>query len=134
MKKKSNAGRPTVITIGSLAKLEEGFVYGYTDEQACLYADISSASLYRYIQDNKEFWERKELLKEQTKMRAKKVISDKINEWDDFNARWYLERKWKDEFSLRQENQNDNTNVDVTDNLSVEQKKKLTERYLKLYG
>lgn len=100
---KSKAGRPTVITKDSLSKLEEWFIYGYTDEQACLYAEISPATLYRYIEENKGFWERKELLKDQTKMRAKKVVSDKIKEWDDYNARWYLERKGKDEFSLKQE-------------------------------
>lgn len=134
MKKKSNAGRPTVMSEAVVKKLEDWFIMWLSDSEACLYADISKQTLYDYCKKHPGFTDRKELLKDQPKLLAKLNIHTKLKEWDDFNSRWYLERKSKDEFSLRQENQNDNTNVDVTDNLSVEQKKKLTERYLKLYG
>lgn len=97
------AGRKTVVTPEVLSKLEEGFAMGFTDRECCLYASIAPATLYRYIEDNPQFWEQKELLKDQPKLNAKAVVTKKIREWDDYNSRWYLERKGKDEFSIKQE-------------------------------
>ena len=96
-------GRPTVMTPEVIAKLELGFSMWFTDNEACLYAEISKDSLYDYCKKYPKFSERKELLKDQPKLKAKLNIHTKLEEWDDFNSRWYLERKSKDEFSLKQE-------------------------------
>ena len=133
MAKKSNAWRPTVMTPEVIAKLEYWFSKGFSDSEACLYANISKDSLYRYIDVHPGFWDRKELLKDQPKLKAKLNITEKIDEGDDYNSRWYLERKSKDEFSLKVENDNNNLNADVTENLDEEQKKKLAGRFGKLY-
>jgi len=98
--------RPPIMNKDIVAKLEEWFAMWFTDAEACLYANISKNTLYRYIDDNPEFWNRKELLKDQPKLKAKMNVLNKIEEWDDYNSRWYLERKWKDEFSLKQETEN----------------------------
>lgn len=104
-KTKSNpnwAWRPTVVTEMVVAKLEEWFSYWFTDLEACLYANISKDALYDYCKKFPEFTDRKELLKDQPKMNARAVVAKKIKDWDDYNSRWYLERKWKDEFSTKE--------------------------------
>lgn len=132
-KKKSNAWRPTVMTESVVNKLEEGFSKGLTDVEACLYANISKQSLYDYCKLNPEFTDRKEELKQQPKMKAKLIINDKLDEKDDYNARWYLETKGKDEFSKKVENINENTNLnkDVTEELTDEQKRKIAQRFMR---
>ena len=82
-KPKKKTGRPLSIDENLLAKLEDWFSRGLTDNEACLYADINPSTLYRYIDKNPEFSKRKELLKEQPKMKAKLVVTDKIKEKDD---------------------------------------------------
>lgn len=97
------AGRPKVITDEVVAKLEEAFLYGLTDLEACLYADISKNTLYRYIEENEEFRDRKELLKKQPLIKAKLNINKDIINGDINTSKWYAERKGRDEFSLKQE-------------------------------
>lgn len=89
-------GRPTVMTPENLIKLEEGFLKGFTDREACLYVGIAPSTLYDFCQDNKDFSERKELLKEQVKMKAKLNIAEAINKEDKVLSQWYLERRDKD--------------------------------------
>jgi len=96
-------GRPTRITKDVLRKLEEAFIKGLNDREACLYADIWPSTLYDYCRANPKFSERKELLKEQPKMRAKLNVSDRIDKHDIYISTWYLERKAKDEFSAKHE-------------------------------
>lgn len=131
--KENSLWRPTVVTDQVVSKLEEGFSKGLTDVEACLYANISKKTLYRYIEKNPDFWHRKEELKQQPKMKAKLIINDKLDEKDDYNARWYLETKGKDEFSKKVETINENTNLnkDVTEELTEEQKRKIAERFMK---
>jgi len=103
MAKRKGPGRPTVMTSEVLQKLEHGFSCGLTDKEACCYAGICEATLYNYCSSNPEFLERKELLKEQPKIKAKLVIYDALEEGSVKVAQWYLERKAKDEFSTKLE-------------------------------
>lgn len=103
MAKANKGGRPSVMTKEVLQKLEAGFSSGLSDREACLYADISESTLYNYCQKEPEFLERKELLKEQPKMRARLIVCKAIEDGDLKAAQWYLERKARDEFSTRQE-------------------------------
>lgn len=95
-KKKSNIGRPTVMTNEVICKLEQGFAYGFTDLEACLYANISQASLYEYCKLNPSFSERKEMLKRQPLMQAKLNVHEHLLDKDVFTSRWILEKKDKD--------------------------------------
>lgn len=95
-------GRPTVITDIVLAKLEEAFLMGCSDMEACLYADIDPSTLYRYQEKNPKYCERKEVLKQNPNFIARKSVIDGMRE-DSNLALKYLERKKKDEFSLKQE-------------------------------
>jgi len=130
--KKSNAWRKTVLTEEILAKLEEWFLMSLTDEECCLFAWINPSTLYRYIEKNPEFSERKELLKKQPNIKAKINWKDKINSWDYHASKEWLERKSKSEFSLKQEIQQENTNLDVSEWLTEEQKKMMAERFMKV--
>lgn len=102
-KKKNPGGRPKSIDDKILAKLEEGFLIGLTDRECCLYANINPSTLYRYCEENPDFSERKEMLKEQPKIKAKMNIIESINKYKDTDlSKWYLERKSKDEFGAKQ--------------------------------
>lgn len=98
-------GRPSKITRETIRKLEEGFTRGLNDREACLYADISASVLYSYCEMVPSFYERKELLKESVKLIAKMNIERAIKKGDKPISQWYLERKAKDEFSIRTETQ-----------------------------
>lgn len=114
----NKVGRPTVMTEAVLNKLTFAFARGLTDREACLYADISTTTLYDYCTENPAFAEQKELLKEQPKMRAKLNVTDAIENNDKDMSKWYLERKAKDEFSAKQEISADVKN-DVTINIEL---------------
>lgn len=96
-------GRPTVMTEEVIEKLEELFLKGLTDREACLIANIHPATLYNYCSEHPDFLERKELLKEQIKTQAKLNVAEAIENKDVDMSKWYLERKAKDEFSTKQE-------------------------------
>lgn len=81
------------MTETTVAKLEEGFLMGLTDREACLYADINPSTLYRYCEENPDFSERKEHLKENVKMIAKKNIYTEIGAGDKQLSQWYTERR-----------------------------------------
>lgn len=84
-----------------LSKLEWAFSIGATDAEACNHAEISLSALGRYQQKNPEFREQKEVLKETPILKARKAIFDRLDD-PDF-AMKFMERKKKDEFSVRQE-------------------------------
>lgn len=96
-------GQPTVMTEEVLKVLKEAFLMGCTDREACLYAGISNQTLYNYQEANPEYVEQKEQWKDYLKIRARKTVAGKID-GDPETAKWYLERKAKDEFSSRTEN------------------------------
>jgi hypothetical protein len=89
-----------------IARLDDAFLQGHTDLEACLIAGISSATFYRYIERNPEYAERKEFLKNNPIIKARQTINRAI-ETNPEIAFKFLERKKKDEFGLK-------TEVDVT--------------------
>lgn len=96
--------RPTIITESVISKLEEAFSMGCTDLEATLYANISPATLYKYQDKNKGFVERKKQLKEASILKARMSVVRAMENNPDLALK-YLERKKKDEFSLRKENE-----------------------------
>jgi hypothetical protein len=104
MAKKNKGGRPTKMDELTVKKLEEAFTNGATDVQACFYAGITKQTLYNYQNKNPEFIDRKEGLKAQLGLIAKNVLAKSIRTDNNSNdAKWYLERKEKAEFSTREE-------------------------------
>lgn len=116
-------GRPRVITPEKIDKLEFAFAHGATDLQACFYAGISKSTFYDYLQENPDFSERKEALKNAITLRAKLNVAEKINDGDVGQSQWWLERKAKDEFSTRSENVN--ANINLNSEMTDEEKEKI---------
>jgi len=100
---KNQGGRPTLMTESLVNKLEEGFMIGLTDREACLYVNISHQTLYNYCEKHPEFVDRKEILKDSPRIKAKLNIDNALKEKDKDISKWYLERKSKAEFSLKTE-------------------------------
>lgn len=118
-------GRPTKMTEETVRKLEEAFIMGLSDREACVYANIGASTLYDYCTDNPDFSERKEMLKESPKMRAKVNVSKSIEKGDIPTSTWYLERKARDEFSTKQ-----TTEVSGGLDLSIEDKREVMKKRL----
>jgi len=98
---KNKGGRPTKMSKETITKLEEVFALGGSDSEACFYANISKQTLYNYQKENPEFVDRKEALKEKPILKARQTVVKALD--DPKDAQWFLERKRKEEFSLRQE-------------------------------
>lgn len=102
---KLDTGRPTKLTPETIDKLRTAFLMGCSDIEACLYADISKTALYNYQAKNPDFVDQKEQWKEQLTLKARTVIANALNNKDENTAKWYLERKAKNEFSTKVENE-----------------------------
>ena len=105
-------------------KLEEVFLLGGTDEEACFYANVGLDSLYHYQKANPEWTERKKLLKQKQFLVARQSIMKGIKE--DYNfAMSFAKRKMAKEFGDKLEiTNNNNLNVNI---LQVAQILNLTE-------
>lgn len=101
-------GRKTIMTQDRIDKLVEAFKYGASDLEACAYADIAPATLYKYQERHPEFTEYKAKLKELPTFTARKSVVDRLPRDPDLALK-YLERRKSDEFSTKQ-------NVDHTTN------------------
>lgn len=107
----SGAGRPTVMTTEIINKLQESWSLGCSDLEACYYANISATALYEYQRANPGFAERKAILKEKLVLKARALVQKAIDEGDKDMAKWYLERKKKEEFSTKVEGGGNATGV-----------------------
>lgn len=90
------------MTDDTVKKLEEAFLLGCTDEEACFFADISKQTLYNYQAANPEFVDRKEALKSNPIFEARKSVLNELKTNGDLALK-FLERKKKDEFSTKSE-------------------------------
>lgn len=108
---KNPVGRPTIMTPENIDKLEQGFLMGFNDIEACLFAGIGKTALYSYQEKHPEFTERKEALKKNITMMSKKVNYDCLKDNDKDVAKWILERR-DDEYVKKTESKNE-TNLKV---------------------
>lgn len=95
----ANAGRPPKIDNDTLGKLESAFKMGANDREACAYVNINPDTLYEYQKKHPSFTEQKEAWKQNPILKAKNTIYKNLD--DAQTAKWYLERKCKDEFSAQ---------------------------------
>lgn len=84
-------------------KLDEAFMQGMSDREACLYCGIAYSTFTSWLENNPDYRIKKELLKDQPKMKAKHNISKSINNGDINTSKWYLERRSKEEFGTKEE-------------------------------
>jgi hypothetical protein len=76
-------GRPTKMTPETIGKLEQAFLMGCTDLEACFFADISKDVLYDYQGKHPEFADRKERLKSNPVMTARQAMLDLMKSEDE---------------------------------------------------
>jgi hypothetical protein len=93
-------GAPIAIDDKTLQILEECFLMGCSDGEACLRADISQSTLYNYQTKNPDYLERKKLLKKNPTYRARQSVYTALEKDPELSLK-YLERKEKNEFSLK---------------------------------
>ena len=86
----------------NLYSLEQSFLEGLSNREACFLANISEGWFYKVIKSNPSLGEKFEALKDSPKIKAKKNIKQKIDEGDVNISQWYLERRDPD-FKPKQE-------------------------------
>lgn len=87
-------GRPIKIQGDVLKKLEDAFLIGASDVQACYHAGITTQTLYNYQKRNPKFIDRKTALKEHVSLAAKKNIAKAITESSLLPDSWrWLEKR-----------------------------------------
>lgn len=96
---KNQVGRPRAITPKKLEKLEEAFKLGCTNREACFYADIAESTFYDFIKEYPEYSDKIAMWKDYQKIKARMVVHKALDKGDRDMAKWYLERKAKDEFN-----------------------------------
>lgn len=92
-----------------VSKLEEAWGFGATNEEAAAVAGITRSALQKYMAKHPEVQERRDELRETVNYIARSNIVQAIQKKDIDNSKWWIERKLKKEFSLRQENDNRTT-------------------------
>lgn len=80
-----------------LGKLEQAFAIGCTNREACIYADISESTFYRWLEEDDKLQEKFDRLKEQPVLKAKQRVVKGIDE-SYANAMDFLKRKKRAEF------------------------------------
>jgi len=110
------------MTIENVNKLKEVFALDGTIEEACYYAGISRQTYYDWIKRNDKLIDEFNALRERPVLKARQTVVKSLNEPD--YAFKYLERKKKNEFSLKQEVEHTG-NVNL---LSEEQMKTLKDK------
>ena len=81
---KNKGGRPTIMTDAVVHKLEEAFLMGCSDAEACFFADIAKQTLYNYQERHPEFVDRKERLKSNPLFLSRRIQLDALK--DDSNV------------------------------------------------
>jgi hypothetical protein len=97
-----DSGRPSKVTPQVLAILEDAFLIGHTDTEACLIANIDPATFYRYCKVNPDYARRKEELKENQFAIARRTLMKGVKENPELALK-FLERKKKSEFGIKTE-------------------------------
>ena len=97
------AGRPTIMTLETVSKLENAFAEGFNITHACGIAEITRETYYDYIRKNPKFLDKIEWLRSKPYIKSVLQINKAIELGDLPTCRWYAERRGKDDFSLRNE-------------------------------
>lgn len=122
---KNKGGRPTVMTAEVVGKLELGFLKDLNITQCCHFAGISRQTFYEYCDKHPEFLDKIEELQSSPSMKAKVNIVDAIEAGDLELSKWWLERKSKDEFSLKQDISVSTTQKNPMEELTTDELRKL---------
>lgn len=98
----AKVGRPETINTEIKDQLKQAFAIGASDEEACSYANIACSVLYAYQERHPEFLEEKNRLKQKPILKARQEVVKGLDNNPEFSLK-FMERKKKDEFSIRTE-------------------------------
>lgn len=93
-------GRPS-IKKETVTKLEEALSIGADVTAACAYANITRKTYYEWVKGDEKLSDRFDALREKPVLKAINTINKNLDKPE--TAKWYLERKRKKEFSIKQE-------------------------------
>lgn len=99
----TGAQKPLKKTPETLTKLEEAFAIDASVAEACFFAGISQKTYYEWIKNDPKLGERFAELRQNPVLKARNVVMEALNNKDKDTAKWYLERKAKNEFAPRNE-------------------------------
>ena len=99
--KRKKSGRPTSDTPETRQKIEQAAALDASVSEIAFYAGISRETYYQIIKKDKTFSDRIEALRNKPVLKARQTIVQGLSDSND--AKWYLERKRKKEFSTRSE-------------------------------
>lgn len=102
-------GRPSKFTDEVVGKLRTAFMMGCNDTTACYSAEISRDTLYAWRKKYPWFSDKIDAWKRHPIMKAEATIYKHLDEVP--TAKWYLERRAKSEYGLRQRVVINNTNT-----------------------
>ncbi|MDP7477165.1 MAG: hypothetical protein QF442_01830 [Candidatus Peribacteraceae bacterium] len=108
---KNKGGRPTAITPAVVQKLLEAFRLDLPIEEACKYACIAKQTYYNHCK-NDEFLDEMEHAKMEATLKARRTVIEKMEDDGSLSLK-YLERKRKEEFSPRVEQQIEGNTIAV---------------------
>jgi hypothetical protein len=111
-KNPTGAQKPQRKTVKVLALLSQAASLGCTNLEACIHAGISEKTYYLWIKNDKKLSDELERLKNTVILKARKAIVGSLT--DPQHAKWYLERKLKNEFSLKIENDHTSSDGSMT--------------------
>lgn len=80
--RKGIGGRPLSVDEMCVKKLEEAFLLGCSDKEACFAANISRASLYNHQKRHPEFLDRKAMLKKNPVYQARRAMMELLDSDD----------------------------------------------------
>ena len=81
------------------SKIEEVAALDGSVEEMAYYCDVSRQTIYNWLDENKELFDKVERLRERPVLKARQTISKSLDHPQ--HAQWYLTRKRKKEFAER---------------------------------
>ena len=107
-------------------RLYDAALIGCNMSECALYANVSRSALYIFLGKNPSVKDKLELLRNDTALQARRTVRQSIiDDHDPITAKWYLERKVKDEFTARSDVSIQSDNV-----LTIEDKEESLKSFL----
>ncbi len=92
------SGRPTVITSKVVSLLMTCLGDGMSVREACWQSGISHEAYYSRVRSDEQFADTMAKAQSQVTVNAKRIVAQAIAKGDMAAAKWWLERKARDEF------------------------------------
>jgi len=87
--------------MGVVRKLEQAFMDGFTAEEACRVSGIARSTYYKHLAENERFSDKMAGAQNYLVIKARHTICVALDTGNVKIAKWFLERKRREEFSLR---------------------------------